>query len=233
MPEQHDTQNRLFDEWPDKYDEWFQTPIGKLVKCYESALLLDLIQPQQGEIILDVGCGTGIFTLDIISFGPYIIGLEISHPMLMRAKQKTKGHAFVPVAGNMMSLPFKDEVFDKTVSMTAIEFVEDAHSAVSELFRVTKKGGTIVVTTLNSLSPWASHRKQKAEKGHQLFKNIVFRSPEEIRALAPVDGLVKTAIHFQKDDNPNRAAEIEMDGQTRELSTGAFLAARWIKPKSD
>ena len=94
---------------------------------------------------------------------------------------------------------------------------------------MTKKGGTIVVTTLNSLSPWATRRKQKAEKGHRLFKKMFFRSPEEIRALAPVDGVVKTAIHFQKDDDPDRALEIEMEGQTRNLSTGAFLAARWVK----
>jgi ubiquinone/menaquinone biosynthesis C-methylase UbiE len=130
----------------------------------------------------------------------------------------------------MLFLPFADEVFDKTVSMTALEFVEDAHAAVMEMFRVTKKGGTLVVTTLNSLSHWASRRKQKAEKGHHLFKKMIFRSPDEIRSLAPMDGVVKTAIHFQKEENPDRAPEIEKDGQKKELSTGALLAARWVKP---
>ncbi len=61
MQDQGDTQNRLFDEWPDRYDEWFRTPIGALVKRYESLLLLDLLQPRPGEMILDVGCGTGYF----------------------------------------------------------------------------------------------------------------------------------------------------------------------------
>jgi len=58
---------------------------------------------------------------------------------------------------------------------------------------------------------------------------MIFRSPDEMRAIAPVDGLVKTAIHFQKDDDPKKATEVELDGQRRGLDTGAFLAARWEK----
>jgi ubiquinone/menaquinone biosynthesis C-methylase UbiE len=150
--------------------------------------------------------------------------------MLIRAWHKAKEYPFDPITGNMVFLPFADEVFDKTVSMTALEFEEDAHAAVRELFRVTKKGGIIVATTLNSLSPWASRRRQKAEKGHHLFKKMIFRSPDEMRSLAAVDGVVKTAIHFQKEESPDRAPEIEKEGQTNNLNTGAFLAACWVKP---
>lgn len=230
MSDRQDTSIELFDEWPDRYDEWFQTPIGSLVKRYESALLLELLQPLPGETILDVGCGTGVFTRDIFVLGPRIVGLEISRPMLMRARQKMQAYSFHPIVGNMLSLPLADEVFDKTVSMTALEFVKDARGAVRELFRVTKKGGTVVVTTLNSLSPWASRRKQKAEKGHHLFKQMIFRSPDEMRATAPVEGVVKTAIHFQKNEDPAMVPEIEQQGQKEKLDTGAFLAAAWLKP---
>ena len=229
MSKSNDTPDRLFDEWPDRYDEWFQTPIGALVKSDESALLLDLLKPRQGETILDVGCGTGIFTLDMLAYGPRMVGLEISRPMLMRARQKTKEHPFHALCGDMEFLPFADEVFDKTVSMTALEFVEDAQTAVREMFRVTKKGGTIVVTTLNSLSPWAARRRQKAENGHLLFKKMIFRSPDEMLAIAPVEGVVKTAIHFQKDEDPVKVPEVEQAGQTKDLKTGAFLAVRWLK----
>ena len=48
----------LFDEWPEKYDQWFTTPIGSLVRKYESELILDLLKPVPGEIVLDAGCGT-------------------------------------------------------------------------------------------------------------------------------------------------------------------------------
>ena len=56
----------LFDTWPDRYDSWFATPIGRLVRLYEARLLLAFLEPQPGERILDVGCGTGIFTDDVL-----------------------------------------------------------------------------------------------------------------------------------------------------------------------
>ena len=52
MQVQQNTKSRLFDEWPDRYDEWFQTPVGALVNRYESELLLDLLRPRRGETIL-------------------------------------------------------------------------------------------------------------------------------------------------------------------------------------
>ena len=230
MSDQRDVDGRLFDEWPDKYDRWFETPIGALVKKYENELFLDLLQPRPAENILDVGCGTGVFTLSILASGARVTGLDVSIPMLKRAEHKTEGYPFRGVAGDMSFLPFADECFDKVVSMTALEFVADGRAAVADLFRVTRKGGVVVVTTLNSLSPWAARRKKAADKGHSLFERMIFRSPDEVHAIAPVEGLVKTAIHFQKDDDPEEAPGIEHDGQRRSLDTGAFLAARWEKP---
>ena len=230
MSDQRDVDGRLFDEWPEKYDRWFETPIGALVKKYENELFLDLLQPRPAENILDVGCGTGVFTLSILASGARVTGLDVSIPMLKRAEHKTEGYPFRGVAGDMSFLPFADGCFDKVVSMTALEFVADGRAAVADLFRVTRKGGVVVVTTLNSLSPWAARRKKAADKGHSLFERMIFRSPDEMRAIAPVEGLVKTAIHFRKDDDPEKASGIEHDGQRRSLDTGAFLAARWEKP---
>jgi ubiquinone/menaquinone biosynthesis C-methylase UbiE len=230
MSNQNKKTNRLFDEWPEKYDKWFETPIGALVKNYESDLLLDMLRPDQGEIILDVGCGTGVFTLDVLSFGPHVIGLDISQPMVMQACHKAKKYPFGGIVGDMMSLPFEDDAFDKVVSMTAIEFVKDAQRAVKELFRVTRSGGRIVVTTLNSLSPWASRRMNEARKGVSIFSKTIFRSPDEMRSIVPVSAVIKTAIHFKKDDAPGEVHDMEREGRKKGLMTGAFLAALWEKP---
>ena len=222
----------IFDDWPEKYDQWFETPIGRLIKKYESDLVLEMLETEQGERILDAGCGTGVFTKDLVAAGAQIVGLELSLPMLLQAGRKLEDHFFYMVRGDMRKLPFADNAFDKTVSVTAIEFVVDGGTAIGEMFRVTKPGGWIVVATLNSLSPWAAHRKAKARQGHSVFEHALFRSPDELLNLSPVDGAVKTAIHFQKDDDPEEVENIEKNGQAKGLETGAFAVVRWEKPHS-
>lgn len=220
----------IFDKWPERYDQWFKTPIGQLIKKYESQLVMEMLRPGRGEAILDAGCGTGVFTFDMLVAGAQILGLEPSLPMLLRAGSKLQGYPFYMVRGDMRMLPFHDNSFDKAVSVTAIEFIDNARGAIRELFRVTKPGGYIVVATLNSLSPWAARRGEAGKKGHPIFKRVIFRSPEEIRALSPVEGVIETTIHFQKHAAPEQAVKIEKEGRSRGLDTGAFLVARWKKP---
>jgi ubiquinone/menaquinone biosynthesis C-methylase UbiE len=228
MPNSEKTQ--LFDDWPDRYEKWFTTPVGSLVKRVEWELIDDLLRPGPGEFILDAGCGTGIFTLAMISCGARVIGLDLSLSMIRRARQKGRTSQLRIISADILHLPFPENSFDKTVSITALEFIPDGQKAIQELFRVTRKGGTLVVATLNSLSPWAERRREEGHKGHSLFSKAFFRSPEELAAFAPVKGESRTAVHFLKEENPERAAEIEEKGKLRNLSTGAFLAARWIKP---
>ena len=220
----------LFDEWPEQYDRWFTTPTGVLVRKYEAELILDLLRPGHGETLLDAGCGTGVYTLDLLASGAHVIGLDISLPMLGRLREKGGGRPLQIVLGDMLQLPFGDNIFDRVVSVTALEFIEDGWGAVRELFRVTKRGGCIVAATLNSLSPWASRRKAEAQKKKSIFTEAIFRSPDELRSLAPVEGVIRTAIHFRKEDDPNIAPEIEHAGRDKGLNTGAFVAARWEKP---
>lgn len=225
----NDRRVQLFDEWPEAYDRWFTTPIGCLVRKYEAELILNLLSPKQGEIVLDAGCGTGIFTRDILSSGSKVVGLDLSLPMLRRAELKLKEYPFRIVLADMLRLPFPEEFFDKVVSVTALEFIEDGKAVIDELFRVTKKGGCVVVATLNSLSPWALRRRVEAGERQSIFEKAIFRSPDDLRSLVPAEGVVKTAIHFRKEDDPERAVEIEHEGRRNNLNTGAFVAARWKK----
>ena len=80
----------LFDEWPEWYENWFKTPIGRLVKETESALVHELLDLRPGETLLDAGCGTGIFTLDFLNEGAKVVGLDVSRPMLNVAQIKLK-----------------------------------------------------------------------------------------------------------------------------------------------
>jgi ubiquinone/menaquinone biosynthesis C-methylase UbiE len=126
-------------------------------------------------------------------------------------------------------VPFPESLFDKVVSVTALEFIEDGKAAIDELFRVTKRGGSVLAATLNSLSPWAQRRRAEAKERQGIFEKAIFRSPDDLRSLAPAEGVVKTAIHFQKEEDPKKAVEIEDEGKKNNLKTGAFVAARWEK----
>jgi len=203
--------SEIFDHWPEKYDQWFETPIGRLVKAYEGQLLFRMLKPDRGEFILDAGCGTGVFTSDLLGREAKVVGLELSRSMLVRAMVKNKGRYFLYVQGDMRNLPFAQAAFDKVVSVTAIEFIEEAKVAVEEMFRVTKPGGIIVVATLNSLSSWAHRRGEAGKKGHPIFRHALFRSPEEVAELSPLEGIVQTAVHFEKTD------DLDLAQKTREI----------------
>jgi ubiquinone/menaquinone biosynthesis C-methylase UbiE len=223
-------QGELFDTWAEGYDAWFATPIGQLVKIAETDLLLEMLAPQPGERLLDVGCGTGIFTREVFAAARCrVVGLDISLPMLTRGLANSSGEQFFPIAGDMLRLPFADDSFCRVYSMTALEFVDDARAAIVELQRVCRPGGTIVLTTLNSLSPWATIRQKKGEEGHSLFSRIIFRSPQELAALIPGTSRVATAVHFDKEDTLEEALRRERQGQMATSETGAFLALCWQK----
>lgn len=222
------TGKQIFDNWPERYDRWFDTPLGKAVLRYESELILEMLRPGRGELILDAGSGTGIFAREFLARGADVVGLDISSAMLRRAADKNAAFARRVVAADMAHLPFGESSFDKTVSVTAIEFIADAGQAVAELFRVTKRGGVIVVATLNSLSPWALRRRENSRHDPEsVFTRAIFRSPAELLAAAPVAGLCRTAVHFAKDDDPAELDRIEREGQGSEA--GAFVVARWGK----
>ncbi len=218
-----------FDDWPDRYEKWFTTPIGSLVKRVEWELIDDLLRPAQEEFILDAGCGTGVFTLDMISCGARVVGLDLSLSMIRRARQKARGSCLRTLSADILHLPFPENTFEKTVSITALEFIPEGQKAIKELFRVTRKGGTVVVATLNSLSPWAERRREEGQKGHSLFSKAIFRSPQDLVSLGHAEGEFRTAVHFRKEDDPELALRIEEEGRRKGLRTGAFLAVRWVK----
>lgn len=219
---------QLFDDWPERYDKWFETPVGRAVLAYETELVLDLLGPAPGETILDAGCGTGIFTREFLRQGARVTGIDISFAMLRRATADTGSRVYGGVVADMTMLPFWDASFDKTVSVAALEFVTDEKAAVAELFRVTKPGGVIVVATLNSLSPWAARRRAKARRDpDSIFNRVFFRSPSQLLSAAPVEGVVRTAVHFSDTDDPADLERIE--GQGKGSDMGAFVAARWEK----
>jgi ubiquinone/menaquinone biosynthesis C-methylase UbiE len=222
---------QLFDTWPEKYEKWFRTPIGRLVQSIELGHIMDLLAPGRQDRILDVGCGTGVFTEAYLRQGARVAGVDLSLEMLRYGLQKPELSGMLPAVADMRRLPFADGSFDKTVSITAIEFVADGRRAVQELLRVTRKDGRLVIATLNRLSPWANRRRQEARQDpDSVFRHVHFRSPDELSRLVDLEGEIRTAIHFNKDASLQQAKAEEERYRHTALERGAFVVGAWDRP---
>jgi SAM-dependent methyltransferase len=178
----------LFDDLAGSYDEWFATPFGAFVAARERELILRLLAPARGEIVLEVGSGTGYFLRAVEAAGAGCIGLEPSEAMLSVAKARsTPGDNIGFVRARAEALPFPDARFDALLCMTALEFVEDVEAALSEAGRVVRPGARLVFGVLNAEGPWA--RARRREGG--FWSQARFFTGAELKALLSPLGTVR------------------------------------------
>lgn len=96
-----------------------------------------------GEMVLDLGAGTGVSTVELARSGAFVVGVDISQGML-RAGKKARPAAPL-LAGDALALPFPDAVFDAVTISFALRNVHDPAAAITEMARVAKPGGRLVV----------------------------------------------------------------------------------------
>ena len=102
--------------------------------------------PKQREYMLDVGGGSGVFTGLFIRDFKYVIDVDLSQDMLEVAK--SHGH-FPLVIADAERLPFKDNSIDLTLGIDVLHHLPDVEQALSEMKRVTKRGGSICIIETN------------------------------------------------------------------------------------
>ncbi len=105
------------------------------------ANLLELLNPQPGERILDIGCGTGQLTAEIARSGAVVTGLDKSPEMLAEARKNYPDLTFV--AGDAASFRVSDP-FDAVFSNAALHWVKDAEGAVKSIAQALRPGGRFV-----------------------------------------------------------------------------------------
>ena len=93
----------------------------------------------RGKQVLDVGCGTGIYTKILKRRGADISGIDISKSMIEVAKREVSGVDFK--VGSAYELPYRAGSFDLVLAALVIEHLTDLDKAFSEINRVLKKGG--------------------------------------------------------------------------------------------
>ena len=101
-----------------------------------------------GGRILEVGVGTGLSLRDY-SWTNRLIGVDLSAPMLRKAKARVAEHSLSNVEGlavmDAQHLGFQDAVFDVVVAQYVITAVPDPEATLDEFARVVKPGGEIIL----------------------------------------------------------------------------------------
>jgi trans-aconitate methyltransferase len=104
--------------------------------------LLEQLNVQQGETILDLGCGTGHLTHQIQSMGAEVIGLDASPSMIKMAKENFPETCFA--VGDATSLHF-NEPFDAIFSNATLHWILNQDDLLHEVYHSLKPGGRFVV----------------------------------------------------------------------------------------
>lgn len=136
-------------------------PIVDYEQTVRSRTVLDLLSANRGEKILDIGCGNARDILHILKKGAQVVGVDISEGMVFEAQQELAKQGFGEVllkVGDATRLDFSDGEFDKVLCSEVIEHIPAADKALSEMWRVLKPGGLLVLSTPNPKSWYGFER---------------------------------------------------------------------------
>jgi SAM-dependent methyltransferase len=101
--------------------------------------VVDLLAPKKGERILDLGCGDGRLTTEIMARGADVVGLDSAEALLQAAHQR----GLPIVRGDAQNLPFSDR-FDAVFSNAALHWMKGPDKVIAAVHGVLKKGGRFV-----------------------------------------------------------------------------------------
>ncbi len=150
----------------------WSSPAGKVRWQRRVDIFKDYIG-NKNKKILEIGCGTGLFTSEIACTSNQIVAIDISKDLLDIARRKVNKKNVVFQIENAYKSSFKDKSFDFIVGSSVLHHL-DEDLALQEFFRVLKDGGKIIFTEPNILNPQIALQKNIA-----FIKKAVGDSPDE------------------------------------------------------
>lgn len=113
---------------------------------------IEQLQIQPNDRILDLGCGAGDALARLLQKDDtvHVTGLDrsatIVRSALRRNRAAVRRQRVAVVEGNIGTIPFQDEQFDRVFSIHTLYFWEDVPAVLADVERVLKPGGSFVIT---------------------------------------------------------------------------------------
>lgn len=162
------------------YEKWYTWPDNKFISDLEIRLMLNILKPDKGRTVLDIGCGTGMAMLKFVDLGLQTTGLDPSPYMLDIALKNVKNQADLH-RGFAESLPFGDNSFNYACLSTTLEFVENPRKALEEAFRVAKD--KVFIGVLNRYALKGIQRRIKGIFIDSIYNHARFFSIWELKQI--------------------------------------------------
>lgn len=223
------SQDSLFDKAALSYDEWYESELGQAVDQVERAGIDQAFTPS-GSNILEVGCGTGNYTLTLAERGYTVTGLDVSAPMLAIAKDKADkaGYNVHWIEGDVSQVLPELGKYHGILSVTAFEFIPKPEEVLADLFTHLLPGGCLVIGIIAADSPWSELYRQAASANPEsVFAQANFYSEADIRGWkVGANPEISKALFFPPAvAGMKEAFEYE---QMQKFAPG-FLIAKWVK----
>jgi ubiquinone/menaquinone biosynthesis C-methylase UbiE len=221
----------VFDFEAKHYDDWYKTKLGRFVDEIETRAVLKHLEGAGKIRVLDVGCGTGNYAIKLAQMGFEVVGVDKSTEMLKIARQKVKesGLSVELILCDARHLPFANEEFDAVISVATLEFISSPLEAVDEMFRVTRKGGKIIIGFINKDGEWGKLYQSSDFREKTVFRYADFFAKDEIAEMHPEElvEIVETLYTppFVEDE------EISYDNEQyfSKIYRASFLVGVWQK----
>ena len=215
----------MFDEVASRYDLMNDVMTAGIHRTWRAAAV-DAVAARPGDVVLDIGAGTGFSSEPYRAAGVRVVPADFSLGMLRVGKERVADLPFT--AADATRLPFADDSFDAVTMSYALRNVGDHAAALREFHRVTRPGGTLVVLEFSSLTVPAVNRFYK--------EYLMTAIPAAARRLSSnPDAYVYLAESIQAwPDQRALAQDVAAAGWTgvewRNLTGGIVALHRAVKP---
>lgn len=155
----------------------------------EQQTVLSLLPDLAGLTVVDIGCGSGRYLRELRERGAKPMGLDLSAPMLARARLITSRVA----RANLSTLPIDSMSVDVIVCALVLGDVSNLEIALVEMARVLRPGGCVVYSVVHPIGATAGWSRTFEAEGGQVAIDGYWHSVRDHRQACAAAGLTITA----------------------------------------